>query len=52
VQILKEIAADAAVDAKRQVQILEHFKQAQDHPVLGSFPEGMYLKGLLLFCFT
>jgi len=50
-ELFQKIAADAAVDAKRQVQILESFKQAQDHPVLGSFPEGMYLKGLLLFCF-
>jgi 23S rRNA (cytosine1962-C5)-methyltransferase len=49
-ELFQKIAADAAVDAKRQVQILESFKQAQDHPVLGSFPEGMYLKGLLLFC--
>jgi len=51
-ELFQKIAADAAVDAKRQVQILEHFKQAQDHPVLGSFPEGMYLKGLLLFCLS
>ena len=48
-ELFKKIVADAAVDAKRQVQILENFSQAQDHPVLGSFPEGMYLKGLLLF---
>ncbi|MDR2593473.1 MAG: class I SAM-dependent methyltransferase [Fibromonadaceae bacterium] len=48
-ELFQKIAADAAVDAKRQVQILESFRQAQDHPVLGSFPEGMYLKGLLLF---
>jgi len=48
-ELFQKITADAAVDAKRQVQILENFRQAQDHPVLASFPEGMYLKGLLLF---
>ncbi len=46
-ELFQKIVADAAVDAKRPVQILENFRQAPDHPVLSSFPEGMYLKGLL-----
>jgi len=47
-ELFQKIVADAAVDAKRPVQILESFRQAQDHPVLSSFPEGMYLKGYLV----
>jgi len=37
----------AGVDARRDVQILERLGQAEDHPVLVSFPESEYLKGLL-----
>ncbi|MCL2208219.1 MAG: class I SAM-dependent methyltransferase [Fibromonadales bacterium] len=47
-ELFQKIVADAAVDAKRPVHILENFRQAQDHPVLSSFPEGMYLKGYLV----
>ncbi|MCL2283092.1 MAG: class I SAM-dependent methyltransferase [Fibromonadales bacterium] len=46
-ELFQKIVADAALDAKRPLRILESFRQAQDHPVLSSFPEGMYLKGLL-----
>jgi 23S rRNA (cytosine1962-C5)-methyltransferase len=42
--IVAGAAADAAVDAK----ILERFGAAADHPVALGFPEGEYLKGLLL----
>ncbi|HUX13716.1 MAG TPA: class I SAM-dependent rRNA methyltransferase [Spirochaetia bacterium] len=38
----------AARDAGREVQILETFSQAADHPVRLSFPESEYLKGYLL----
>jgi 23S rRNA (cytosine1962-C5)-methyltransferase len=37
----------AGIDARRDVQILRRFGQAEDHPVLASFPESEYLKGLL-----
>ncbi len=37
----------AAMDARRDVQILQRLGQAEDHPVLVSFPESEYLKGLL-----
>jgi 23S rRNA (cytosine1962-C5)-methyltransferase len=42
-----EILADAAVDAKRRVQIVEKRIQATDHPVLLSVPETYYLKCLI-----
>jgi 23S rRNA (cytosine1962-C5)-methyltransferase len=39
-----EIIADAAVDARRRLQILEKRIQASDHPVLMGMPETYYLK--------
>ncbi|GHV10982.1 ribosomal RNA large subunit methyltransferase I [Fibrobacterales bacterium] len=47
-ELFQKIVADSALDANRPVQILERFSQATDHPVLASFPEGFYLKGLLV----
>lgn len=44
--LFQKIVADAALDAGRNGQILAHLEQAPDHPVLLSFPEGNYLKGL------
>ena len=37
----------AAVDAQREVQVLETLGQPADHPVLLSFPESAYLHGLI-----
>ncbi len=37
----------AAIDAGREVQILETLGQPADHPVLLSFPESAYLHGLI-----
>lgn len=37
----------AGIDAKRDVQIVRRMGQGLDHPVLASFPESEYLKGLL-----
>ena len=34
-----------ALDAGREVQFIEQFRQAADHPVIASYPEGLYLKG-------
>ena len=45
--LFQKIVADAALDAGRQVQILEHLSQAPDHPVGLNYPEGYYLKGLV-----
>ncbi len=46
-EFFRTIVAEAAADAKREVQILERLQQPADHPELVSFPEGNYLKGLL-----
>ncbi|HMT22332.1 MAG TPA: class I SAM-dependent rRNA methyltransferase [Promineifilum sp.] len=45
--LFQKVVFGAAVDAGRDVQILQHLGQAADHPVLLSFPESAYLKGLL-----
>jgi len=39
-----EILADAALDARRRLQIVEKRMQASDHPVLLGVPETYYLK--------
>jgi 23S rRNA (cytosine1962-C5)-methyltransferase len=39
--------ADAALDARRDAQVLQRLQQASDHPEGLFFPEGLYLKGLL-----
>jgi len=46
--LFQKIVADAAADARRRVQIIERFGQPADHPVSTAFPEGQYLKGLLV----
>ncbi len=43
----QKVVFEAAVDAKRDAQIVARLAQAPDHPVLLSFPESEYLKGLL-----
>ncbi|MBM3320923.1 MAG: 23S rRNA (cytosine(1962)-C(5))-methyltransferase RlmI, partial [Candidatus Eisenbacteria bacterium] len=45
--LFQKIIADAALDAGREARILRRLGQAPDHPVLLSFPEGSYLKGLV-----
>jgi 23S rRNA (cytosine1962-C5)-methyltransferase len=42
----QKIVFGASVDAGRDVQIVERLAQGPDHPVLLSFPESAYLKGL------
>lgn len=37
----------AGLDAGREVQILRRLGQPEDHPVLATFPESEYLKGLI-----
>ena len=46
--LLQRISADAAADTKKELQIIERFGQPADHPVSLAFPEGQYLKGLLV----
>ncbi|MCF7796597.1 MAG: class I SAM-dependent rRNA methyltransferase [Lentisphaeria bacterium] len=38
----------AALDARRDVQILEQLGQSPDHPIRLAFPESRYLKGYIL----
>ncbi|MGL4650889.1 MAG: class I SAM-dependent rRNA methyltransferase [Caldilineaceae bacterium] len=48
--LFQKVVFGAAVDAlgpTRPVQILEWLRQAADHPVAITFPEGEYLKGLI-----
>jgi len=46
--LFQKIVAGAAVDARRDAQILERLSQPPDHPVAIEFPEADYLKGLIL----
>ncbi|HEX6270501.1 MAG TPA: class I SAM-dependent methyltransferase [Anaerolineales bacterium] len=45
--LFQKIIAGAALDAGVDAQIIEYLSQGSDHPVLLSFPEGAYLKGLI-----
>jgi 23S rRNA (cytosine1962-C5)-methyltransferase len=46
--LFQKIIAGAALDASVDAQIIHKVHAAADHPVLLSFPEGAYLKGLVL----
>ena len=46
--LFQKIIAGAALDAGVNAQIVYNLHAAADHPVLLSFPEGAYLKGLVL----
>lgn len=45
--LFQKIIFSAALDSKTDAQIRSSFQQASDHPVLLTFPESAYLKGLL-----
>ncbi len=45
--LFQKVVFEAAVDAGRDAQIMAKLLQAPDHPILLSFPESEYLKGLL-----
>jgi 23S rRNA (cytosine1962-C5)-methyltransferase len=47
-ELFQKIVAGAAVDAKADAQIVRKLGASADHPVALNFPEGEYLKGLLL----
>jgi 23S rRNA (cytosine1962-C5)-methyltransferase len=47
-ELFQSIVAGAASDAGVDAKIIERFGAAADHPVALSFPEGDYLKGLLV----
>jgi len=47
--LFEKVCAEAAFDAKRDFQVISRTRQAAgDHPVGLTFPEGLYLKGLIL----
>lgn len=47
-ELFQKVVFGASVDAKSEMQIVQHLSQSEDHPTLLSFPESLYLKGLLL----
>jgi len=48
IETFKQVIAWAALDAGKEIQFIRQFSQPEDHPVRASFPEGEYLKGLLV----
>ncbi|MCU0489803.1 MAG: class I SAM-dependent methyltransferase [Anaerolineales bacterium] len=46
--LFQKIIASAALDAGVEAQIIQHMHQAPDHPIALNFPEGEYLKGLVV----
>ncbi len=47
-ELFQQITATAALDAGRDARIVQRLQGAADHPVSLAFPEGEYLKGLLV----
>jgi 23S rRNA (cytosine1962-C5)-methyltransferase len=47
IEHFSKIVTWASVDANRRVQILQRLSQSADHPVMPSFPESEYLKGII-----
>jgi 23S rRNA (cytosine1962-C5)-methyltransferase len=45
--LFQKVVFGASVDAEVQAQIIGWLNQPEDHPILLSFPEGRYLKGLI-----
>jgi 23S rRNA (cytosine1962-C5)-methyltransferase len=46
--LFQKIVAGAALDARANAVVVERFAASPDHPVALNFPQGDYLKGLLL----
>jgi 23S rRNA (cytosine1962-C5)-methyltransferase len=47
-ELFQKIVSDAALDAGREGRILRRMEQGPDHPTSLTFPEGSYLKGLMV----
>jgi 23S rRNA (cytosine1962-C5)-methyltransferase len=45
--LFQKVVFGASIDAGRSMQVIGRLTQAPDHPLLLTFPEGEYLKGLL-----
>lgn len=48
-ELFQKIISDSALDAGKEIKIIEKLSQSQDHPISGNFPEGFYLKGLACY---
>jgi 23S rRNA (cytosine1962-C5)-methyltransferase len=46
-EMFQQVLFEAALDAKREVLIVERLSQSRDHPILLNFPESEYLKGFI-----
>ncbi|HEY8092486.1 MAG TPA: class I SAM-dependent methyltransferase [Acidimicrobiales bacterium] len=46
--LFQKVLFGAAIDAGREAQVIGRLTQATDHPVLLTFPEAGYLKGLVI----
>jgi len=47
-ELFDQVLAEAATDAGRGFQMIARTRQGADHPVSLAFPEGAYLKGVIL----
>lgn len=50
-ELFQKIVFGALADSGRQAQIISHLCASSDHPIALTFPEGEYLKGMLLRVF-
>jgi 23S rRNA (cytosine1962-C5)-methyltransferase len=48
-EMFQSAVLSAAIQTGRKVRVLHHLAQGPDHPVSIYHPEGMYLKGLILY---
>ncbi len=46
-ELFQSVVAGAALDAGRDLQFIHSMRQGPDHPILSTFPESEYLKGLV-----
>lgn len=46
--LFSKIVSDAALDSGRDIKIIKQMTQSSDHVISPNFPEGLYLKGLIL----
>lgn len=46
-EMFQQVLFEAALDANREVLIVERLSQSRDHPILLTFPESEYLKGFI-----
>ena len=51
-ELFDKVLAEAAQDAGRDFQMIARTRQGADHPVALNFPEGLYLKGVILRSLT